>query len=143
MIMSRQLVVAMLAAAVAGCSERAVPTAPENASLASQLAGTWTLFSIQPSGAVEQPTPNGAEYNLTFGNGRLSARADCNTCGGTFTVSGQTMTAGPALACTRAACPTMAFENMYTTMLAGDSTVTVSDRVLMLTSARGVLRFTR
>jgi len=141
--MSRQLVVVMLAAAVAGCTERAAPTAPENTSLASQLAGTWTLVSIRPSGAVEQLTPAGAGYNVTFDNGRLSARADCNTCGGAFTLSGQKMTAGPALACTRAACLTMAFENTYTTMLAGDSTVTVSDRLLVLTSARGVLRFTR
>jgi heat shock protein HslJ len=76
-------------------------------------------------------------------NGRLSTRADCNVCGGAFQLSGKTLIAGPALACTRAACPTMAFESTYTSMLSGESTVTFSDGVLELSSARGVLRFTR
>jgi len=60
-----------------------------------------------------------------------------------FALSGQTLTAGPALACTRAACPTMEFESIYTRLLSGDSTVTLSDRGLLLSSGRGVLRFTR
>ena len=64
-------------------------------------------------------------------------------CGGAFVLSGQTMTAGPALACTRAACSTMAFENVYTSLLAGDSTVALSGNSLTLSSARGVLRFSR
>src|SRR5262245_5455327 len=130
--MSRTVVFIIVAVVIAACSERATPTAPDDGSLASRMAGTWTLVSIQPTGAAFQPTPAGAGYNLTFDGGKLSTRADCNTCGGTFTLSGQTITAGPALACTRAACPTMAFENAYTTMLAGDSTVAVSDRTLML-----------
>lgn len=107
------------------------------------LAGTWNLRSLQPAEGVEQTTPTGASYTLTFADGRLSTRADCNTCGGGFTLSGQTLTAGPLLACTRAACPTMAFENVYTRLLGGDSTVTLSDGALVLSSARGVLRFTR
>jgi heat shock protein HslJ len=90
-----------------------------------------------------ESTPPGATYTLTFANGRLSTRADCNTCSGAFQLSGQTLTAGPALACTRAACSTMPFENAYTRMLSGESTVTLSDAVLVLSSSRGVLRFTR
>jgi len=108
-----------------------------------QLAGTWTLQSLQPAGDAEQTRPAGATYTLTFAEGRLSTRADCNTCGGTFSLTGQTLTAGPALACTRAACPTMAFESVYTGLLGGDSNVTLSDGALVLSSTRGVLRFTR
>ena len=108
-----------------------------------QLAGTWNLQSLQPAGDVDQTTPAGASYTLTFADGRLSTRADCNRCGGAFTLSGQTLTAGPTLACTRAACPTMAFESTYTRLLGGDSNVTLSDGTLVLSSARGVLHFTR
>jgi heat shock protein HslJ len=110
---------------------------------ADQLAGTWTLVSIQPFGQPEQATPSGASYNLTFADGRLSTRADCNRCSGGFAISGQTLTAGPALACTRAACPTMQFESAYTNLLSGDSTVTLSDGSLLLSSGRGILRFSR
>jgi heat shock protein HslJ len=108
-----------------------------------QIAGTWKLQSVQPAGDVALTTPAEASYTLTFADGRLSTRADCNMCSGVFVLSGQTLTAGPALACTRAACPTMGFESIYERLLAGESTVTLSDGTLMLTSARGVLRFTR
>jgi hypothetical protein len=37
----------------------------------------------------------------------------------------------------------MAFENMYTMILAGDSTVSMLGSKLTLTSPRGVLRFER
>ena len=111
--------------------------------LTAELAGTWKLQALQPAGDAAQATPAGASYTLTFADGRLSTRADCNLCGGTFALSGQTLTAGPALACTRAACPTMAFESTYTRLLSGDSTVTLTDGTLVLSSERGVLRFTR
>ncbi len=137
--------------AVACSDSFSTPTSPTGSSsagtsatvTADQLAGTWTLSSIQPTGQAEQATPAGATYTLTFADGRLSTRADCNTCNGGFALSGQTLTAGPAMACTRAACPTMAFENTYTGMLSGDSTVVQSGSTLVLSSARGVLRFTR
>jgi len=99
--------------------------------------------SIQPTGQGEQSTPSGANYTLTFAAGRLSTRADCNICGSGFTLSGRTLTAGPAMACTRAACPTMAFENVYTAMLSGESTATLSTGTLLLSSDRGLLRFAR
>jgi len=108
-----------------------------------QITGTWTLLSIQPAGQPVQPTPSGASYSLTLAGDRLSTRADCNTCSGAFVLFGPTLTAGPALACTRAACRTIVFENAYTTLLAGDSTVALANGALVLSSARGVLRFTR
>ena len=107
------------------------------------LAGAWNLLSIEPAGEARQSVPADASYTLTFTDGRLSTRADCNTCVGAYTVSGQTLTAGPALACTRAACPTLAFENAYTRLLSGESTVTASGTILVLSSARGVLRLAR
>jgi len=108
-----------------------------------QLSGSWTLVSIQPAGQADQAAPPGASYTLTFADGRLSTRVDCNICNGAFTLTGQTLTAGPLLACTLAACPTLAFGNGYTSLLSGDSTITLSSNTLVLSSPRGVLRFAR
>jgi len=141
------IVVASLAAT--GCAESSyTPTSPSSvggslAFSADQLAGTWNLRSIQLTGQAEKARPPGTNYTLTLTDGRLSTRVDCNVCSGGFALSGRTLTAGPALACTKAACPTMAFENAYTGLLSGDSTVTLSDGMLVLSSARGVLGFTR
>ena len=133
-----------------GCAQSASsPTSPSTSTggslalAADQLSGTWTLTSIQSRGGAEQPAPANATYSLTFAENRLSTRADCNTCSGAFTLSGGTLIAGPALACTRAACATMDFEQEYTRLLAGESNVTQSGASLELSSARGVLRFSR
>ena len=140
----------ILAALSVGCSEAlSAPTSPSAAAdaasalTADQLAGTWTLVSIQPTGRGEELTPPGATYTLGFATDRLSTRADCNSCSAAFTVSGHTLTVGPVLACTRAACPTMAFENVYTTLLSGETTATVSPGKLVLSSDRGQLRFAK
>jgi heat shock protein HslJ len=132
-----------------GCSGSAAsPTAPSGGSgslalTAEQLSGTWTLTSVQGAGEAVQATPAGATYTITFQDGRLSTRADCNTCSGAFALQETTLTVGSALACTRAACPTMAFETRYTTLLSGEHTVSVASRTLVLSSARGILVFTR
>ena len=110
---------------------------------ASQLAGSWNLASVQLAGEARQAKPSGSSYTLSLVDGRLSTRADCNTCGGAYTLTQHTLTAGPSLACTRAACPTMAFENTYMKLLGGESTVSLSDGTLVVTSPRGELRFTR
>ena len=133
-----------LASLAAGCSESSAPLASPSATITpGRLSGTWTLVSIRPAGQTEQATPVGAAYALTFADGRLSVRADCNTCGGEFALSGQILTAGPALACTRAACPTMEFESAYTVLLSGEHTVTATGSTMVWTSPRGTLRFTR
>lgn len=138
------LTLSVFAAACSGTPSS--PTSPSagSGSLAltpSQLSGTWTLTALQPAGQGSQASP--ATYTISFGDGQVSLRADCNVCAGTFSVSGQTLTVGPNLACTRAACPTMAFETLYETMLGGDHTVAVAGNTLVLTSARGRLAFTQ
>src|SRR5436190_11140919 len=138
----------LVAALTAACAQSVTsPTAvsmpPSAAYTAAQLEGTWTLVSIQPDGAAKQDRPFSSVYTLTFNQDRLSTRADCNTCGGSFSVNGSVLTAGPGLACTRAACPTMAFENAYTSMLSGDSNIVVSGSTLTLTSPRGTLQLVR
>ena len=145
---SRSLVAVVVTSLAIGCAGSSSATGPSSVSgrqalTVDQLAGTWNLLSIRPAGQLDQATPAGASYTLTFTDGHLSTRVDCNVCSGEFALSGQTLAAGPTLACTRAACPTMAFENAYTKLLGGDSTVTLSDGTLVLSSTRGVVRFTR
>jgi hypothetical protein len=112
----------VVASLAIGCAQSSsAPTSPSSVgrsqALASEdLAGTWILLSMQPAGQPDQAVPAGATYTLTFADGRLS---------------------------TRAACPTMEFESTYTSMLSGDSTVTMSDGSLVLSSPRGALRFHR
>jgi heat shock protein HslJ len=110
---------------------------------AETLTGSWTLTTLQPSGGAVQPTPSNATYTLAFAGDRVSIQADCNRCSGALDVSGDVVTIGPALACTRAACPTMAFESIYDSILAGGSTAHLDGRTLVLTSARGRLTFVR
>jgi heat shock protein HslJ len=133
-----------------GCSDSSsLPASPSSISgvqapLGESLtSGTWTLVALQVAGQSQQAAPAGATYAVTFADGRLSTRADCNTCGGAYGLAGETLTVGPALACTRAACRTMEFENTYTRVLDGPSTVTLSGNTLVLSSPRGVLQFTR
>ena len=95
----------------AACSDSsASPTSPSSLSapstLNAELAGAWTLTSIQPAGGAAQARPETADYLVTFENGRIAARADCNLCSGLATVSVGAVSIGPVLACTRAACPT-------------------------------------
>ena len=140
-------VLLLVAAMTAACAQSVTsPTAAQVAGpayTAAQLEGTWTLAWIEMSGQARQNRPFDAAYTLSFADSRLSTRVDCNSCGGSFSVNGTTLTAGPNLACTRAACPTMAFENAYTAILSGDSSVVVTGSMLTLSSARGSLQFVR
>jgi heat shock protein HslJ len=58
-------------------------------------------------------------------------------------LDGTTLTLGPALACTRAACSTMEFEGTFLSLLGGDSEAHADSKTMTLSSPRGVLRFQR
>lgn len=84
----------------------------------------------------------GGRFEVTFSAGRISAKADCNTCGGTATLSGATLTVG-TLACTLAACPSAPLDTRFAGLLGGSLTVRVNTRLLQLNSDVGELRFER
>ena len=142
---------ALLVALATACSNSpnspTSPTAAQAAStsayVAAQLDGTWTVTSIQPAGQSPQQRPANATYTITFADGRLSTRTDCNVCSGAFSLNGDTLSAGPTLACTRAACQSAPFEYAYTSILAGDSVVATSSSTLTLSSPRGSIQFVR
>ena len=138
----------LVAALTAACSHSvtsptAVSNPPSAAYTAAQLEGTWTLAYIQPAGGAKQDRPFSATYTLTFTDGRLSTRVDCNQCSGAFSLEGNTLNSGPNLACTRAACATAAIESAYTAILSGASETVVTNSTLTLTSPRGTLQFVR
>ena len=139
--------VILVAALTAACAQSVTsPSAAEVAGpayTAAQLEGSWTLVSIERAGEAKQNRPFDAVYTLSFSEGRMSTRVDCNTCGGSYSVNAGVLTAGPNLACTRAACSTMAFENAYTGILGGDSNIVVTGSTLTLSSPRGTLQFVR
>jgi heat shock protein HslJ len=145
----------LLTLSAVGCADDlASPTSPSAnltspsagtlpALTAEQVAGTWRVLSIQPAGQTEQSVPSGATYQLALLDGRVSTKADCNVCSGSLAVGDSTITVGPNLACTRAACATMAFENLYVSILAGENVARIDNGVLTLTSSRGSIRFGR
>ncbi len=137
------LVAALTAACTTSATSPSSVAAPSSAHTIAQLEGAWTLASIQRAGDARQDRPSSATYTLTFADGRLSTRADCNSCGGTFSVEGTTLTAASTLACTRAACPTMTFEAAYLAILGGDSQIAMSGTSLTLSSPRGTLQLVR
>ena len=127
-----------------GCSG-STPTLTSASSLAPtapQLPGTWNLSRFDRRGGRAGQTVR-RQLHTNPVDGRLSTRADGNICGGNYTLNGQTLMAAPLMARTRAACPTMAFENTYMKLLAGESTVSLSGGTLEFTSPRGVLHFTQ
>ena len=55
-------------------------------------------------------------------------------------LDGSAITLGPVMACTRAACSTMAYEDALLSVLPGESQITSQGNTLTLTSSRGVVR---
>lgn len=125
-----------------GCSTPASPTFGTVS--AAGLAGTWKLQIVQRTGGPAIAIPSDAPYTLTILDGAaLSARADCNTCSGTFRIVGDAITVSSVLACTRALCPTSTIEAIYTSLLQGENRIGVLEQTMVLNSSRGQLRFTR
>jgi heat shock protein HslJ len=111
-VLRRRFLIALLF--FAGCSAD-TPTSPT----AESLEGVWRIISIQPATQPVQIAPVGALYQVGFEDARVFLRVDCNTCTGPFTVNGNTLTMGPTLTCTLAACATASYATTVVDMLSG------------------------
>lgn len=129
------LLISLIAAA--GCASN--PASPTPGS----VDGVWRIISIQPATQATQTAPVGAAYQVGFEDARVSVRVDCNSCSGPFTVAGSTLTIGPTLACTRAACPTASYESAVLSLLSGEHQIATTLHNLTLTSARGAVLLQR
>jgi heat shock protein HslJ len=74
-------------------------------------------------------------------DGTIGVRADCNQCGGSYSVSGDTLTVGP-LVCTLIACPTGEGQQ-FAALLDGSTEVDADGDELEIESADGTLELTR
>jgi heat shock protein HslJ len=72
----------------------------------STLAGVWKLQSMERPGAAPFVPEDPERYTVVFlDNGRVGVTADCNQCGGTYSLSDESLSVSP-LACTLILCPT-------------------------------------
>jgi heat shock protein HslJ len=133
MIRAAGIVVIAMAGAL-GCGES--PTSP------SDLTGrTWRLVSIEPASGPSTVVTDPSRYSIEFlDETRLSARADCNTCSGTYTLSGRNITIG-ALACTRAFCGETSLDGVFTQGLTDAQSLTLEEQLLAIGSDARTLRF--
>ncbi len=116
------------------CDE--TPTRP------SDLVGeTRRLVSIERIGAAAIAVPDPARYTLQFlDGGRVSVRADCNTCGGSYVLAGTALSIG-TLACTRAFCGAASLDGVLTQALGQARALARVGPVLTIRGDSAVLRF--
>ena len=107
------------------------------------LSGEWRLEELRLPDGTSMPPPDTGRFTVQFAaDGQLSARADCNGCGGQYSLGGDRLVVSQ-LACTLIACPNAPFDGRYLNVLIGDSTFEVAGNQLTVRSARGTLRFRR
>lgn len=103
---------------------------------------TWQLLSLEPAGSPAFSPPDRSRFTVRFmDDGRVEAVADCNQCGGTFTVSDDTLTV-PQMTCTLVACGT-GYGSQFESLLEGSSEFDRDGDLLTIVSAEGRLRLTR
>jgi heat shock protein HslJ len=139
--MSRRFLIPALLLAVAGhgCSEGDLLTAPTSNA---RLEGTWQLVQIASGGVQHTEAPGGARFAITFADDRVLLKADCNTCAGQSRLADDQLTLG-LLACTRAFCASAPLDTQFTQAVETTHTVRLDATRLVLSSARGEVRFQR
>jgi heat shock protein HslJ len=128
------LVVLLLTLGTVGCDENPVgPTPIRNV--------TWKLESIERTGAATITVPNPEQFTVRFeDNGNLSVRADCNSCGGSYSLDGSSLSIGN-VACTLIACPLPGLDTTFTQALSNVRSVTATEGHLTITGTGFTLRF--
>lgn len=132
---ARLLVVFAGALVHAACSDEV--TGPSDL-----VGGPWRLESMVLEDAAafvpEDPSRFTVEFNA---DGTLGVTADCNQCGGSYTLNGGNLTAGP-LVCTLVACPTNRGQE-FATLIDGTTSLDLDGDELEIESSEGTLVLTR
>jgi heat shock protein HslJ len=109
----------------------------------SDLGGEWRLEALRAPDGTQITPPDSGRFTVQFeADGQVLARADCNGCGGRYTLDDDTVVVSQ-LACTLIGCPNPPFDQQYLAVLVGASSFDLEDGKLILESSRGTLRFTR
>jgi heat shock protein HslJ len=139
------LVVALLAGA---CASNPLAPSVTSSSAATTIAaevvpGVLKLQSLTRADATTVTISDPQQFTLEFlENNRIAVKADCNRASGGFTLNGTTLTIGP-MAVTKAYCGSASLDGEFLSLLGGETVATVSATSLVLSSARGALRFSR
>jgi heat shock protein HslJ len=120
-----------------------VATTPAGAQTIEADGAVWQLQSLARAGAAAVTVADPSAFTMSLNNGALQLRADCNRATGTYTMSGNTLSVGPALASTKAYCGSASLDTDYLALLSGENTVSISGQTLQLSSSRGALTFGR
>ena len=133
----RSAVLGALLLVVAGCGGD--PSGPSGS-----LLGRWQLQAFQRADGRPVDIPAPGRFAVEFrADGRVTVRADCNRCTGTYQADGSSLTIGPQLACTRAFCPSAPLDEQYVAALASAISYEVRGDRLTILGQGGVLRFSR
>jgi heat shock protein HslJ len=127
------LLVLILAVGAMGCDES--PTGPTIVNV------TWKLETVARVGTATITIPNPDQFTVRFeDNSNLTARADCNSCSGRYTLDGTSISIGN-LACTLIACPMPGLDQIFSTALQNARTATTSGNQLVMTGPDYTLTF--
>jgi heat shock protein HslJ len=133
----RLAMLAVFAAAITSGCDDGNPVAPSDV-----VAQTWELVSLQRDGS-DVVVPDPAKYTLRLEeDGRVGVKSDCNSCGGSYSLSGSDLEFS-AIACTKVACQTPTLDPDYALALEGPKTVSLSDSELIIRGNGVTLRFRR
>jgi heat shock protein HslJ len=103
---------------------------------------TWRVLSLEPSGSAAFSPPDPSRFTVRFlDDGRVEAVTDCNQCGGTYTVSDDTLTV-PEMTCTLVACGTP-YGGQFESLLEGSGEFDRDGDRLTIVSAEGRVRLSR
>jgi heat shock protein HslJ len=105
------------------------------------VGGSWELMSIQTGSAAPVAITTSLRYTAQFAeDGRVSVKSDCNSCGGSYSLNGSTLTIGP-LACTKVFCGDTSLDSQFSGALDGTATVSGDGDELVIRSGDVTLRF--
>lgn len=126
-------VVILLSSAFAGCSSSDDDPSP--------LLGLWLLQYFDLNDGADVAVADPSRYTIEFGSdGRVSIKADCNTCGGSYSSDDTTINFG-LLACTRAYCGDDSLDGEYEVVFVGTRTYRIDEGQLLIDYEDGTLVF--
>ena len=115
----------------AACNE--TPTAPTR----QNLSGRWVVSSLQPANAASITPQSSVALAMDFADERVMVQSDCNTCSGSYTLTGAAISM-PNLACTRRACVGPSHEDLFLDLISNAQTAdVVPGQSLVLSGQRG------
>jgi heat shock protein HslJ len=127
-----------IAAAMTVAACRSQPLVPSDI-----VGGTWQLSSIHENGSDLIRVVAPSRYTLQLEEqGHVAVTNDCNSCGGSYTLSGSSLTLS-RMACTRAFCGDASLDQSYSRALEGAATVSVNGSEMTINGNGVTLVFTR